>query len=357
MKILTKYIASRFLLTFLIIEGILSFIYFLIDFVTKIDNFLAKNVSFKVMVTYFLSKAPIFASQLSPVAVLISSVVFISLMYRRNEILILLSSGIGTTRLKFQIALLSAIIALISFVVSEFIGTRSLDSAQDIIKYYTKTEKAKLGVVRDRVWHRAQNVIFYCDRFIANSESVERPIVIFFDEKFQITKYITAKRGYYMGGNWIVEKGYEEVLGNDGSFKTEVIHSTSIEIPISPKDLGQSAPDPLLMNIFELKGFIQKVSDAGYDTTVYLVDLYTRISFPFIHIIMAFIGCVFPLTLKNRPVPLVVALAVTVCFLYLVVYGIFRSVALSGVMSPVFALSMPNIIFLVLGYFMNRLED
>lgn len=356
MRILSRYLINNFLITFAIVEAILTFIYLLVDFIGKIDSFLAKQVSFKIIVMYLLSKIPISVSQLSPVAVLIASIIFVMTMARRNEILILVSSGISTIGIKLRLAAISCFIALFSFIVGEFIATKSWDTSHEIIKYYIKQDEAKHGIVRDRVWHKIGNIICYCDRFVESSLSVERPIIIFVDDNFNIIRKIIGKKGFYKEHSWVFEKVYEQVLDKDGSIKTEAYDTKVLQLPITPTELAESAPDPLLMDIFQLKRFIEKISNAGYDITTYLVDFYTRISFPFIHIIMAFVGSVLSLILRHKPIPVVVSISIMICFLYLLVFGIFRSVALSGVLHPLVALSLPNAIFLVLAYLMNQFE-
>lgn len=357
MKILTRYLLRNFLITFALVEAILTFIYLLVDFIGKIDSFLAKQVSFNIIIMYLLSKVPISVSQLSPVAILIASIIFVMTMVRRKEILILVSSGISTVGIKLRLAAISCFIALFSFIIGEFVATKSWDTSHEIIKYYIKQDEAKHGVVRDRVWHKIGNIICYCDRFIQSSSTIERPIIIFLDENFNINRKIIGKKGSYSEKHsWVFEKVYEQVLDRDGSIKTEAYDTIVIQLPVTPTELAEAAPDPLLMDIFQLKRFIEKISNAGYDTTTYLVDFYTRISFPFIHIIMVFVGTVLSLILKQKPIPVVVSISILICFVYLLIFGIFRSVALSGVLHPLVALSLPNAIFLVLAYLMNQFE-
>ena len=89
------------------------------------------------------------------------------------------------------------------------------------------------------------------------------------------------------------------------------------------------------MSYRELWTYIQKIQSAGYDATRYLVDLYSKLSTPFLNLIMILIGIPFALkTSRSGGVALSIGISVMIGFAYGVIFYIFLSFGKSGVLSP-----------------------
>ena len=88
------------------------------------------------------------------------------------------------------------------------------------------------------------------------------------------------------------------------------------------------------MSYTELRTYIQKIQSAGYDSTRYLVDLYAKLSYPFLNLIMILIGIPFALkTGRSGGVALSIGISVMIGFAYGVTFYIFLSFGKSGVLS------------------------
>jgi lipopolysaccharide export system permease protein len=93
------------------------------------------------------------------------------------------------------------------------------------------------------------------------------------------------------------------------------------------------------MSYAELRTYIQNIQASGYDATRYLVDLYSKLSYPLLNVIMVLIG-IPPFALKtgrSGGVALSIGISMMIGFLYGIVFYVFISFGKSGILPPVFA--------------------
>jgi lipopolysaccharide export system permease protein len=106
------------------------------------------------------------------------------------------------------------------------------------------------------------------------------------------------------------------------------------------------------MSYTELRTYIQKIQSSGYDATRYLVDLYAKLSHPFLNLIMVLIGIPFALkTGRSGGVALSIGTSVFIGFVYGMVYYISLSFGKSGVLPPFVAVWTPTMLFGLAGIF------
>src|SRR4030042_1699788 len=106
------------------------------------------------------------------------------------------------------------------------------------------------------------------------------------------------------------------------------------------------------MSYTELRHYIQKIQTSGYDATRYLVDLYSKYSYPLLNLIMVLIGIPFALkTGRSGGVALSIGISVLIGFAYGVRFYIFLSFGKSGVLAPFLSAWIPTLLFGLAGVF------
>ena len=96
----------------------------------------------------------------------------------------------------------------------------------------------------------------------------------------------------------------------------------------------------------------ETVRQEGYKNAKYLVDMNIKLAFPFISLILLTIGIPLALRVKKGGTPLAVSIGMAVCFLYILILGLSRSLGLAGVLPPLFSAWLANFLFLFLGVYM-----
>jgi lipopolysaccharide export system permease protein len=125
----------------------------------------------------------------------------------------------------------------------------------------------------------------------------------------------------------------------------------TLDIPEKPETFVRGFQSPEEMNYWQLKRYAQRVRLEGYDNTRYLVDMYLRTAFPLVILIMTLIGMPLALEIEKGGTALAISLGIAVCFLYVVVMGVSRSLGLSGVLPPVLSAWLANMIFSLVGIY------
>jgi lipopolysaccharide export system permease protein len=100
------------------------------------------------------------------------------------------------------------------------------------------------------------------------------------------------------------------------------------------------------MNLVELGDYIRTTESEGYDATPYRVDWHAKIAFPLVCIIMAVIAA----TIAGRGrrgenLVIVVVTGIGLAFCFWVLHGFSLSLGYAGMLPPLVAAWLPNMIF------------
>ena len=120
LPIIDRYILGKFLGTYFLATALLLLVIAMFDVTEKLDAFLTAPIK-ETLFDYFASFLPYFANQLSPLFVFISVIFFTTKLADNSEIIAMLSSGITFHRLLRPYMIGAAIIAALTFALSNYI--------------------------------------------------------------------------------------------------------------------------------------------------------------------------------------------------------------------------------------------
>jgi len=99
MSIVNRYIVKEVIRVFAILMVALIFIYYIVDFFEKIDDFIEASVSVPRILVYFVCKLPFVAAQMMPICLLLAIIIAFGLMNRYNELVAFCSGGVSIMHL------------------------------------------------------------------------------------------------------------------------------------------------------------------------------------------------------------------------------------------------------------------
>ena len=357
MGILTKYLCKEFVKLLLFCQTFFVFLYLIIDFIQKIDNFVEAQASNYSMFLFFLYKIPLIAVQMAPVAALISVVVMFSLMKKNNEITALKASGISIIRLSLPVLIASIALAIAIFLFSELAVPFASTKSNDIWQREVKKRDQRRFYDRSNIWYKSTNAIYWIRHFDGKRMVMEAPAFYFFNDSFKLIKRIDAKRAIWRGDRWRAKEGIIQQMGDDNAYSLEKFSEMDLMLPEKPASFLKAAKLPEEMSYWELKRYAKKTAHEGYDDTRFVVDLNGKLSFPLLSFVMVLIGIPIALGLKKGGTPLAVSLGIAACFLYLLMHGLARSFGCAGILPPIFSAWLASLAFLLFGiYLMIRVE-
>ena len=357
MSVLSRYLIKEFFKLLLLCQIIFLFIYLIIDFLQKIDNFIEAHVSKGIMISYFLNKIPLVIVQMLPPATLISIIILFSLMKKRNEITAIKASGLDIFKVLQPIVVASLLASIGLFLFSEIVVPQTSSKANEIWDIEVEKRDPTQFYGKNQIWYRGIGTIFWMLRFDQKNRIMERPTFYFFDDTFRLTKRIDGRRAVWEGGKWKVEEGIILEASNERDYHLTKFADLHLKLAEPPETFVRRIKSPEEMSYWQIKRYAERVHLEGYDNSRYLVGMNIKTAFAFIIIIMVLVGIPISLRVKKGGIPLAIFMGMSICFLYLNVFGLARSLGLSGVLPPIFAAWVANVLFFLFGiYLMKSVE-
>ena len=352
MKVLSKYVVGEFFKLLVLCEAIFLFLYLMIDFLQRIDNFIEAHAAKGTMFLYFLYKAPLVSVQMLAPATLIAVIILFSNMKKRNEITAVKACGLSTFSLSQKIVVASFFLGVVVFFVGETIVPYTSYRSNKI--WNTDVDKQDPGLFYGsyQIWYKGANSIYWIRHFDFKRKIMKRPTFYFFDKDFRLTERIDGQTGIWQEGQWRIEKGVVQKREPDGSYELERFENRLLDIDETPKAFVKGEKKPEEMSYWQLKRYAMKVKEEGYDNTRYLVDMNIKTALPFVSLVLALIGIPIALGVRKGGTPLAISVGMAACFGYILTLGFSRSLGLSGVLPPPLSAWLANLVFLLLGVYL-----
>jgi lipopolysaccharide export system permease protein len=353
MKIVSRYMLTAFLrILGLTVMGLVM-VYLVVDFLEKIDNFMAAGVPLIRAFYFFLMMIPGVIFNITPVAVLIAILISVGIMARRSEIVAFKAVGISLYRLSLPIFLASLLVSVLLFVLSDQIIPHTAGEVNHIWNVEVEKSREASPDFQKDVWFKGDRMVLHIDFYNIKEKIMEGVSLFRFGDNFILRARVEAREVRLVDGRWEAVDGMEKEYHETGDITLRNIEREWLDLPHIPEKFGLSERLSDEMNIRELKQWIQVMDKGGYDPLRYLVDLQLKFSFPFICTIMAVIGL--PIAFwkeKGGGIALGIGIGISLSFVYLVILGLSRALGYAGLLPPVVAAWMPNILFIFLGFYL-----
>ncbi len=353
MTILDRYVTKEFLRLLVLILMTLILLSLLVDFFGKIRMFLSNHATFAQMASYFLWEIPLFVSLTLPASVLLASLITFASFSRSNEIIAMKANGISLYRTSLPVIVISAFICIITFFVSEFLTPYGIDKSEYIRLVDVQKQTDKGTFKQNQIWYRGHSAI-YNFRFFDPERNILKGITIFYlNSSFHLTSRLDAEWAEWRDGAWVGHNLLITTFKSETFPGLEWVKQKPLAIPEQPSDFKVVQKDSEKMNYLELRRYINKMREEGYDTARYQVDMYGRTAFPFITLILVFIGISFSLRLgRSGGVTRSIGLGIVIGFSYWLVHAFSLSLGRSGSLPPILSAWMANILFMAAAAYM-----
>ena len=352
MTILSRYVIQEFYKLFGFCEALFGFLFLTVDFLQKIDNFIEAKATKAAVLLYFLYKVPFIMVNMVPPAVLISVIIMFSSMKKKNELTALRTSGLSLFTLSKNLMLGSLFIVVGMFLVSETVVPYTSSKGNRIWNVDVQKQDPGLFYGKEEIWYRGDNAIYWIRQFNPKEKTMGNPSFYFFDGVFRVVKRIEGRKGIWEGNGWRIEHGILQELKEDGQYSFTKFDAYSLDIRETPETFMRGTRKPEEMSYWQLKAYAETVRQEGYSNAKYLVDMNIKLAFPFISLILLSIGIPLSVRVNKGGTPLTVSMGMAVCFLYVLILGLARSLGFAGILPPLFSAWLANLLFLFLGIYM-----
>ncbi|MDE3034620.1 MAG: LptF/LptG family permease, partial [Nitrospirota bacterium] len=278
----------------------------------------------------------------------------LGVLSRSHEITAMRSCGISLSRIAAPFVAVSFLLSLALLTLSALIMPFATAKAE-YIKTALIEKKSGLATFKaDRPWIQAGN------RTLLNVEMVEpdgntlRGVRLYrLAPDFRLTEMIEAKSVRYGEQGWVLIGGVHRTLLPDGRLTAEPFATEPIEISQTPEDFSTWAKvESEEMTLPALSDYVDRLRRDGYSFARMLTDYHGRIAFPFVCLIMAIVGIALSLRqsgMRGSGMAVGIGQALVIGFLYWTTHSVSIALGRSGVMAPIIAGWMANLLFLSFG--------
>lgn len=356
-----RYIARKFIGTYIFSILLIIAIVIVFDFNEKIDKLTTANKEFgiswgRIFTDYYLNTIPYFANLFSSLFVFISVIFFTSKLADRSEIIAMRSNGMSFRRILRPYIISALLIGLLNLALGSYVIPHSNKVRTDFENQYIK--KRQITVVDNVQLQVDTGVIAFFSSFNIKTKSGSGFCLDKFKNK-KLVSHLTALRIQY---DTIAENRYQWRIINYNIRELRGMHeiiSSGREldtiITVEPQDLLYTRNQQETMTTPEISEYIDKQKMRGSaNVSTFEVEYHQRFASAFAALILTIIGVSLSCEKRKGGMGLSLGLGLALSFGYILFQTISASFATSGGWPPMLAVWIPNIIFSVIAFMLFR---
>lgn len=353
MGIITRYFTREFLKNFFLCIACFSALYILVDLFERIDDMLRNKVPLFLILKYYLCSLPMIFYQVAPFGVLLCSFITVGIFSRHNEIMALKAHGVSLFTVLRVFLVVAGAIFFFSFWLQEYILPYTNQSVKEIKNINIKGKSIAKLFKKYHYWYRSQDAIYNVDFFDPDRNLLKKITILYFDENFSLVKRIDAHSAEWATDGWLLHDVVEREFFPEGTTRAHTLAEKKISIQKTPEDFRNARKEPEEMSFSGIRGFIKKMRAEGYPTISYEVEMYAKLSYAFVAVVMCLLGIPFALQIgRSGGMAIGIAISVALGFVYWLFYAFCLSLGKSGVLPPFLAAWTANIAFGFVGGYM-----
>ena len=363
-RILDEYVVRGFINVFLLVLASFVLLILLFTYLELVGDIIRNHISLTTVGAYLVNLTPSMLYKFAPLAVLMAVLVTFGVLNRNSEIIAMKATGISLYRLVIPIVSISAIIAVCLFLFDQFYLPQA-NRRQESLRSTIKGRPPQTFLHPEQKWIFGQQEpggpgrIFYYQFFDPDRNEFANLSVFEFDpHTFALSRRIFAARVFWDVGNssWRFQNGWERKFSgaNPTEFR-EFINTVFPEVREEPTYFKKESLQSQEMNFGQLKRYIRDLRQGGFDTMRLRVDLWHKLTYPLVAIVMAMLAIPFALSMGRRGSLTGIAVAIGVALAYWVVDGLFGAMGnVNYLPAPLAAWSSDVLFGLTGGYLLLR---
>lgn len=349
MKLIDRYIIKQFIATaaFSLLAVLVVFI--VIDSMEKLDDFIDRQASWDIILLYYVYFVPEIIKLITPIAMLLASLFVTARLSTQSEWTALKSSGVSLYRLMLPFLGVAVIVSALSVYFNGWVVPSANKKKFTIERVYLHknvvTGSGANIYVQDTPTRILSLGYFDDAREIASRVSIQdfdvadRTVLV---NRVDATTMVWDSTQQH----WVLQNGTRRWFDN-GRERMETFASQAAgPLHFDPEDLRKKQEKPDEMSYYDLKEFIRNQRRAGQEVSRWLVDYYSKISFPFASVIVVLFGVPFASIRRRGGIGVQLGVSLLICFVYLIFMKVSEVFGYNGDIPPLLTAWSANMIFL-----------
>ena len=347
-KILDRYIIKEVMSFVALAVAALTIMLIMQTLFELMEMLINKKVGWIYIIKLLAYRLPAFLVVTFPISLLASSELAIGNLSTNSEITAMKAGGISLRRIMFPFIIAAFAISILAFLINDYIVPEANHISQNIIREIV-LKKGPPNIKRNVFFRDAENRYFYINQ-LDEENMIMQDIMIYEMTRERFPRTITAKEGQWVVDTWKLENGTIYNYDEEGKITYEMSF-TNMDIIVKEdlKKFFSNQRTPQEMSSKELRQQIDILQQAGADTKNFEVDLHMKYSIPFSGLIFVLLGVPLGLRVKRGSKATGIILSIVLVLLYYIFLSTTRSFGRGGMLTPLLAAWLPNIVFGVLG--------
>ena len=345
-RILSNYIGAAYLRILALCIGSGISIYLVIDFLEKIGRFTRTQAEVKYIALFFVYEIPEIGSQVTPLAVLMATLLTLGGLSRTSEITAMRGCGISMKRITLPILAISFFISVATLFANEVLTPACYERTQYIQQVLIEKKSPNAFFRQQNIWYREENSILEAKLFDPNTRTLKGVTLWQIGAGMAPVRRIEAEKAVFDDNRWVLKDVVMRDIARGDVVKTDKAPEMPVPLGLRIADLKILEKGADNMGVLALSKYCEKLRKGGYDPTRYVAQLHSRISLPFASLIMAFLGIPYALRGgRSSGIALGIAISLAIGFTYFIINSFILSFGQAGALPPIISAWAANAIF------------
>ncbi len=343
MILLHRLYIKEFIMLLLIVVLGLTVVTSMYESMDKLGDFKPYDPEASQLLMYWVYTLPRYVLYLLPMGILVSGMFVVGHASRSRELVAYMAAGGRIRHLMRPFIIIGALLSIFAFFASEIVVPASSRKVIEVEESIISRKKVSSRRVAGVTWLRADDGSIVRVRLYVPSRDFFKDFSVFTTDDERLTRIITASRARYLpeSGVWELNavKDYYPATGEMSFLKTMKWSQLG-----SPGVFSGRMKKPYEMTFLELRDYAQRLRDTGFVNLRLNVEMHSKISYPFINLIVMVLGISFAAK-RNMGGLFAASFSLLFTLAYWFGYTILLAMGFAGIIPPLLAVWIMPIAF------------
>jgi len=348
--IIDRYLVREYLTFVAITLLVAAALFVVVDLAQTLDRYLRVKPPLIYILEHFVYRLPAALHDGLPIVMLVSTIFLYLALSRYHELTALKAAGMSLYRVSAPILALGLLAAIASGVFQELALPTLNALGEEVDRVKIRGHAPRHLQSRERLWLRTSDSRFYRVELLhPGTNDIYGLTILEVDSEFRLTGRLDARRAHWTDKGWELSDGAYRQIGREGRVDTVPFVWTALELQETIDDFTRIQKSVNAMSYLELREYITRLDAAGFQVRKYLVELYSKLSFPLVNLVMVLVAIPFSIQSPRSGRLFGIGLAIAIMAGYLVVHYVAIAFARADLLPPLLAAWTANVIFFGVG--------
>ena len=350
LHILDSYVTLTYLRYVLLSAVTLLGLFYIASFLDLSDKLFKGTTSWVMLAQYFRYATPEWVYWILPFAVLIATLVTISVLTKNSELIVMRACGISLYRVALPMLITGLLVGGLVFLLQETTlgtSTRRAEELKSVMRY---GNTQSLDLVNNRWLVGSHGQIYHYQSLNPATRTLTGLDIYELTPRMErLLRRTFVESATFTGDGsndtWQLHRGWVMEFGAKGEL-TSRTHFDGEQRKLETADyFGAKEPNPRFMGYRDLRRYTDAMRANGHDVVAQDVATARKIAFPFVALIMTLLAVPFAATIGRSGAMGGIGVGIALAISYWGLLSLFAALGTGGALPPLVAAWAPNILF------------